>query len=61
MPDIHSLSRPLNANLSSDRLPLIDISSYLNPSSTKLERQVTANALDKACREYGKSFSYETE
>jgi isopenicillin N synthase-like dioxygenase len=56
MPDIASLvpKAPLpDDNLSSIRLPIVDIGPYLDPSSSTEARKATASSIDKACREFG--------
>ena len=56
MPDIDSLvpktAQP-DDNLSSIRLPIVDIGPYLDPSASADARRATAGAVDKACREFG--------
>ena len=49
MPDIDMLDQ---AN-SSLQLPVIDISPYLDPSSSPEARRISSATLDKACREFG--------
>jgi hypothetical protein len=56
MPDISSLNNAADSvtdNMSTAQLPIIDISPYLDPSSSSESRQKTSTALDKACREFG--------
>ncbi|ORY30189.1 hypothetical protein BCR39DRAFT_153153 [Naematelia encephala] len=52
MPDIASLTSDTD-NLSTASLPIVDISPYLDPSSSASARHETAQTLDKACREFG--------
>lgn len=54
MPDIDSIkSSAVDDNMSTARLPIVDISPYLYPESTSEARYKTAQTLDKACREFG--------
>lgn len=50
MPDINVLATD---KTSSARLPIVDISPYLDPASSAEARSQTASSLDSACREFG--------
>jgi hypothetical protein len=50
MPDISKLQAH-DENMSTARLPLVDMSPYLDPESSAEARRETAAKLDKACRE----------
>jgi isopenicillin N synthase-like dioxygenase len=52
MPDISKLQAH-DENMSTARLPLVDMSPYLDPESSAEARRETAAKLDKACREFG--------
>lgn len=52
MPD-GTTAPSVDDNISSQRLPIVDITSYLTDSSTPEERQKTAKTLDDACRQFG--------
>jgi isopenicillin N synthase-like dioxygenase len=52
MPD-GTTAPSVDDNISSQRLPIVDIASYLTDSSTPEERQKTAKTLDDACRQFG--------
>ena len=52
MPDINQVQAE-SENMSTARLPLVDMSAYLDPASTEEERRETAGKLDKACRDFG--------
>ncbi|KAI5481184.1 hypothetical protein MNV49_005619 [Pseudohyphozyma bogoriensis] len=43
----------LDANLSSEKLPFVDIGPYLDPNSTPDQRKESARQLDSACRDFG--------
>jgi isopenicillin N synthase-like dioxygenase len=53
MPDIAQIQSH-DANISTAKLPLIDVSPYLDPISSLEARQTAAKELDKACRDFGK-------
>jgi hypothetical protein len=54
MPDV-SLDSSVDDHLSSARLPIVDISSYLEDGATQEDKEATQRSLDSACREFGKS------
>lgn len=43
--------------MSTERLPIVDIAPYLDNSATDADRLKARNALDSACREFGKALS----
>ncbi|ORY27119.1 hypothetical protein BCR39DRAFT_539328 [Naematelia encephala] len=54
MPDIEMLKdRSASGSVSTQRLPLVDISPYLQADSSAEARKLTSDTLDKACREFG--------
>ncbi|PWN48813.1 Clavaminate synthase-like protein [Violaceomyces palustris] len=59
MPDVshfeksNRLEESLHESLSKERLPIVDISPYLDSESTQEEREVCSKSLDSACRRYG--------
>ncbi|KAK8858942.1 hypothetical protein IAR55_003173 [Kwoniella newhampshirensis] len=54
MPDINMIKdRSAVGSMSTERLPIVDISPYLDPESTEEARKVASQTLDKACREFG--------
>ncbi|ODO05312.1 hypothetical protein L198_02004 [Cryptococcus wingfieldii CBS 7118] len=54
MPDIESLKdRSAVGSMSCERLPIIDISPYLDPTSSEASRKTTSQNLDSACRDFG--------
>ncbi|WVQ80705.1 hypothetical protein IAT38_002810 [Cryptococcus sp. DSM 104549] len=54
MPDIELIKdRSVEGSMSTERLPIIDISPYLDPESTAEARKTASQTLDKACREFG--------
>jgi isopenicillin N synthase-like dioxygenase len=58
MPDITSFnnSDSMPDRISSARLPIVDISSYLCDGSSEIDRATTRRDLDAACRDFGGSF-----
>lgn len=52
MPDV-SINNSVDDHLSTARLPLVDISSYLDDNASLEARLATQKALDSACREFG--------
>ncbi|OCF40444.1 hypothetical protein I317_05747 [Kwoniella heveanensis CBS 569] len=54
MPDIELLKdRSAVGALSNEKLPIVDISPYLDGSSTEEARKAASQSLDSACREFG--------
>ncbi|OCF76289.1 hypothetical protein I204_03589 [Kwoniella mangroviensis CBS 8886] len=57
MPDIEMLKdRSAEGSVSTERLPIVDISPYLDSSSSEEARKVASQTLDKACREFAGFF-----
>lgn len=55
MPDV-SINTSVDDHMSSARLPIVDISSYLKDGASQAEREATQQSLDSACREFGGYF-----
>ncbi|WVR07308.1 hypothetical protein IAU60_004349 [Kwoniella sp. DSM 27419] len=55
MPDIEMIKKDRSAvgDMSTERLPIVDISPYLDASATDDDRAKASQILDKACREFG--------
>ena len=56
MPDV-SLNTSVDDHMSSARLPIVNISSYLAEGASQAEKEATQRSLDSACREFGMSMT----